>query len=88
LGFAAYLNECKKSDQHGTEGTYQRVFISGDLSSVPTLIPRKFPKKRLQKKDVLKVGIKVASVGVGEYFGFGLDKPGPFLLGDFTVTHL
>src|SRR5690606_17194333 len=40
-----------------------------------------------QKKDVLRTGITVEEIGVGEYFGFEIDGDRLFMLGDFTVTH-
>ena len=87
LGFAAYVKPCKKSDQHGTEGQYYRVSISGDCSIIPVKLPRKRQEPRLQKKDVLVTGISVKATGVGPFYGFTLDGDGLFLLGDFTVTH-
>ena len=87
LGFAAYKKPCTKKCQTGAVGDYYRVFISGDLTEVPVLLNRKKQKPRKQKKDVLRVGIKVEDAGWGEYAGFELSGDGLFLLGDFTVTH-
>jgi len=42
---------------------------------------------RTHKKNVLVTGIKLESIGPGEYFGFEIDGNHRFLLGDFTVTH-
>jgi len=67
--------------------TYLRICISGDLSCVPTRIHRKTSGPRRQKKDALRTGFAVESIGRGEYAGFELDGDGRFLLGDFTVTH-
>ncbi len=83
LGFAAYMSE-KIVD--GT--SYWRMGISGQgICSIPCLLPRKKAKPRKQKKDVLRTGITITPIGVGEYYGFQLDGDGLFLLGDFTVTH-
>lgn len=88
LGFAAY-----RSDKTGTikslgfTGQYHRVFISGDCSVIPCRLAIRKASPRLQKKNVLRTGFKVESIGDGEYFGFTLDGDGRFLLGDFTVTH-
>jgi len=82
LGFAAYA-----SDKVVNGVVYHRINISGNLSIIPVLLKRKQVVSRLQKKDVLRTGIKCESIGVGEYFGFELDGDGLFLLGDFTVTH-
>lgn len=88
LGYAAYIypsrKRCTNTD---VWGDYFRVRISGDIAEVPCRIPRKRAPVRLQKKNVLNVGISVSSVGVGEYYGFEIDGDKRFLLGDFTVTH-
>ena len=87
LGFAAYSSESYKTSQNGNGGYYHRIFISGDISTVPVILDRKRASARKQRKDVLSVGLSVESVGVGEYFGFTIDGDRRFLLGDFTVTH-
>lgn len=88
LGFACYKKPVKKGIKTlNFIGDYFRINISGDISEIPMLLPRKQATQRLQKKDVLMTGIKVIPVGVGEYFGFAIDGNRRFLLGDFTVTH-
>lgn len=88
LGFAAYMSEVKKSAHEGHLGTYFSITISGNCDLIPTKLPRKKASTRKQKKDVLKTGITVKSVGVGEYYGFSLiDEDKRFILGDFTITH-
>jgi len=88
VGLAAYISECKKSAYKGHLGTYYRVSVSGDCDIIPCLIERKKAKPRQQKKNALRVGIKVEPVGIGEYYGFELDGPDRmFLLHDFTVVH-
>ncbi|MHB8272784.1 helicase-related protein [Bradyrhizobium sp.] len=88
LGVAAYVKECKKSCQTGAVGTYFRVSISGDLSELPVKLPRKKSMPRSQVKSVMMTGMKIESIGKGDYFGFQLaGADGLFLLGDFTVTH-
>lgn len=88
LGFAAYssikIGRIKSID---FEGTYYRIIISGEMDVIPCILPRKKAKKRKQIKNVLNTGWSAKSVGVGDYYGFTLDKDGRFLLGDFTVTH-
>jgi hypothetical protein len=62
-----------------------RLIISG-----PELykLPNKFPVKEYTgTKNHMITGIKVQSIGEGEYFGFELDGNHRFLLGDCTVTH-
>jgi DNA repair protein RadD len=89
LGFAAYVSPCQKTcGNNGVVGNYFRLSISGDVSRIPCKILRKQAGPRRQKKNVLRTGITVEPVGVGDYYGFELDGPNKlFLLGDFTVTH-
>lgn len=87
LGLAAYVKECKKSSQNGTEGIYYRVIISGNTDIIPTRLPRKQALKRRQVKDVLRTGFTVESLGLGDYYGFEINEDRLFVLGDFTVTH-
>ncbi len=87
LGFYTKIQKCKKSSQNGTEGTYYRMCISGNIHEIPTKIPRKQANIRTQKKNVLVTGFKVIPKGIGNYYGFTVDKNHKFLLGDFTVTH-
>lgn len=91
LGFAAYMSECKKSciyNGEKREGTYQRIYISGDgLEHIPSKLVRKTAKKRIINKNALVTGIEVKHVGKGTYYGFTLDGNNRYLLGDFTVTH-
>ena len=88
LGFAAYMTPVTKTCTNtGVVGDYFSLSISGDLSRIPMLIPRKQGSIRLQIKNVLRTGFKVIPEGSGAYYGFELDGDGQFLLGDFTVTH-
>jgi superfamily I DNA/RNA helicase len=86
-GFAAYVTECWKQDQHGTGGMYQRISISGDMSTLPTIVARKKAAPRQQKKDVLRTGVTLERLGVEKFYGFTLDFDGRYVMGDFTVTH-
>ncbi len=92
LGLAAYTKPCLKRCTNSPDpehvGTYFRISVSGTvLSEVPIRIPRKKFGERMQRKNVLNVGIDVLPVGVGPYYGFQVDGNGRFLLGDCTVTH-
>lgn len=89
LGLAAYMTPCiKKCGQNGVKGTYYRVCISGDTWRIPCRIQRKKAAPRRQKKSVLRTGIRLEAIGVGDYYGFEISGPDRlFLLGDFTVTH-
>jgi hypothetical protein len=89
LGLAAYTKPCQKGIKSiDFVGTYHRITISGDTHKIPTKVARKQCAPRKQRKNVLNTGIKVESVGMGDYYGFTLSGPDHlFLLGDFTVTH-
>jgi hypothetical protein len=90
LGFAAYSHSCVKSCMYKGEprpGTYNRIFISGDICEIPVRVPRKKAPERMQEKNHLVTGIQVNSVGRGDYYGFTLDGNNRYLMGDFTVTH-
>ena len=85
LGLAAYK---KKFTNKKYQKDYFRVTVSGDVFEIPLKLERKKCYKRRQKKDVLRVGIKVKSVGVGNYYGFELEgNKKRLLLADFTVAH-
>jgi superfamily II DNA or RNA helicase len=66
---------------------YWMVKLAGDFGDLPLRIPRKMPRKRLQKKIATRTGFKVEPAGEGWYAGFILDEDGRYLMGDFTVTH-
>lgn len=96
LGFACYKSkhsdtECPSGCWYKrvySESSYYRICISGNgVEDIPTLLPHKKAKKRIQIKDPLVTGIKVEHVGIGDYYGFTIDGNGRYMLGDFTVTH-
>ncbi|MGB5289550.1 MAG: Hint domain-containing homing endonuclease [Ignavibacteriaceae bacterium] len=88
LGFAAYLTETEKGIKStGFKGTYYRISASGINDTVPMMVPRKKSSTRQQIKSVLRTGVTIERVGVGEYFGFQITGDGLFLLGDHTVVH-
>lgn len=85
LGLAAYMVKCKKRNQFGFEGTYYRLSISGDCSILPCRVKK--AEKRRQKKSVMRTGFSIEEYGIGEYYGFTVDKDNRYLLDDFTITH-
>lgn len=88
LGLAAYSRLCKKTCyNNGKVGDYYRCCISGDIDMIPCKIKRKRATPRTQVKDVLRTGISIESIGIGDYYGFQVDGNHLFLLGDFTVVH-
>jgi len=90
LGFSATMRACEKTcTNNGVTGNYFRLYVSGDISSIPVRIERKKAaySRRPMRTDPLRSAISVEPIGSGEYFGFELDGDHLFLLGDFTVTH-
>jgi superfamily II DNA or RNA helicase len=91
LGFACYKTKKSTSWTYNGIKKYSyawRIFISGKgIEEIPTLIPRKTPNPRRQKKDVLVTGITVEYVNQDNYYGFTLDGNCRYVMGDFTVTH-
>jgi len=84
LGFYASINS-KNLEKDGTTYIGFRVYISGNISKIPTKLPRK--KCVNTFNDCLSSVIKVKHVGRGKYNGFTVDKNHRFLLGDFTLSH-
>lgn len=87
LGFSTKIKECKKSSQNGTEGTYYRLCISGNLDEIPCKVKRKQATSRKQIKDVLVSEIEVKREYHGNYYGFMLDGNRKHVLGNFIVSH-
>lgn len=88
LGFAAYIHQRTATIKElDFIGTYWVVNISGDLDTIPVLLPRKKCSPRKQIKNYLCTGFDIQHIGQDTYYGFTLDGDGRFLLGDFTITH-
>lgn len=87
LGLAAYTSEKIATIKSiGFTGLYQRVTISGDIASLPCIVPRRQCADRQQIKRVSVTGFTAQSIGDGAWYGVVLDGDGRFLLGDFTVA--
>jgi len=84
LGLQAVLSTRKVQ---GYSDDYHTLTIWGDVEQIPTRLERKKAEPREQRKDALRTGFIVTSIGTGDYAGFELDGDGRFLLGDFTVNH-
>ena len=65
---------------------YYYVYISGDLSNIPTKIARK-QTSFCAKTQVVTSPMTIKSVGQGEYAGFTLDGDGLYMLDNYIVTH-
>jgi GTPase len=91
LGMYSSMKKVEKSCMYNGEkrvGIYYRQNISGSgIEDIKCLIPRKKSKPRESPKNVLRTGITIEKIDIGDYYGFELDGNGRFLLGDFTVTH-
>jgi len=81
-------NECQKSDQHGTIGTYFRLYISGDTDRIQCRVERKRARSRQQIKNPKMFGFKVEKLSDSEeFYGFELDGNHLYLTDTFLVTH-
>lgn len=90
LGFRTTVStrDTAKSDLcPNATGTVDIITIGGNTWEIPTKIVRKQSKEKTKARDWLNYGIKVESLGEGDYYGFTLREEPHFLLGDFTVTH-
>ncbi len=86
--------KCSLSSRVGTGKKpgviHYRLRISGDLSIIPTKIPRKQGRKvdlYRSRKNWSDYTFKVEPYEIGEYYGFTVDKNHLFVLGDCTITH-
>jgi intein/homing endonuclease len=87
LGFRATITETEKSCGDFT-GLYFRIGISGDIERIPVRLDRKKPHTSIPNKSHLVYGIKdVKSLGVGDYYGFIVDRDHLYLDSNFFVMH-
>jgi phosphate starvation-inducible protein PhoH/intein/homing endonuclease len=87
LGLAAYIKPTKKKSQHGTEGMYYRIFISGNINMIPVKLEYKKANERKQIKNALHRSIKIEPCGFDDYYGFTLDKDHLYLTSDYVIHH-
>jgi len=92
LGFKCSIkNGNAKCYNNGVIGNYWGLCISGNIVDIPCKIERKkvvsSNGKIKKSKELYATGIDVEEIGIGEYFGFSVDKDNKFLLSDCTVTH-
>lgn len=66
---------------------YYRLYITGCVEEIPTIVPRKQATPRRINKAHDRVGFKVKPDGFGDYVGLVVDGNHRFLLHDFTVCH-
>ena len=66
---------------------YFRISIRGDFTNIPTKIPRKQISQYNLNRNPLNTGFHIEPIGIGDYYGFGVDRDNLYVMGDFTVTH-
>jgi hypothetical protein len=93
LGFATTLRSISKKGVAFSKGGEKKdyddhygVNISGNISVIPTLLPRKKCVDSSPNKNILNTGISVREVGEGEYYGWSVDGNKRFLLSDTTCV--
>ena len=93
VGFYASVNK-KKARMKRVDGScyvcdVYRVGIYGDVDQIPTKVKHKkiYVSRTKNRRNPLKTGFSVKSVGVGEYYGFAVNNNHLFLLDDGTVVH-
>jgi hypothetical protein len=90
LGFTTNVSIHKRKNESifgGPKKDYKdqcRINISGNISEIPTLLPRKKCENSTPNKDHQRTQIEVKYIEEGEYFGFKLDKNKLFIGTDFT----
>ena len=89
LGFGVTIKPCVKGiKKNNFKGNYWRVNIYGNISIVPTRLPRKQALVGCPNKDPLRTGIaKIECLGNGEYYGFTLSDDHLYMTDDFTIHH-
>ena len=91
LGFPSKIYDeiarMKRADGSVYECPVHRVEFTGDnIADIPVKLPRKIlTNKPLPRR--YSSSIEVEPAGIGDYYGFELDRDHLFLLEDFTVTH-
>lgn len=83
LGFYSYIRKYKKRGYNDCWA----ISISGQCNEIPLKLEYKLFHKIKLDNDPLVYKISIKSIGLGEYYGFTVDKNNLFLLGDFTVVH-
>jgi hypothetical protein len=93
LGFNTTIRSISKKGVSFSKGGEKKdyddhygVNISGNISAIPTLLPRKKCVDSAPNKNMLHTGISVRAIGEGEYFGWSVDGNKRFLLSDTTCV--
>ena len=93
LNFFASIKE-RISTMRREDGTIYscptyKVTIYGDIDLIPNKVDRKkaLVSRTKNRRNPLKTGFSIKEIGIGEYFGFTVDRNNLFLLADGTVVH-
>lgn len=91
LGFKSSITNKIATMKRDNGSTYEclvyRIFISGNIETIPVMIKRKKAGKVIGNKNHLSSGFKLIDKGNGRYYGFEIDGNRLFVLGNYTVTH-
>lgn len=93
LGFFSSMHEKKATLKRKDGSIYScpvyKVLIYGDVDLIPNKVERKkaIISRTKNRRNPLKTGFKIKPIGVGEYYGFTVDRNNLFLLQDGTVVH-
>lgn len=82
LGLAAHINEKTLKEEKN-----YIISISGDICRIPTRVINSKLNKAKRTKDVLTIDFSIKPLGIGDYYGFTIDRNHLYLLHDFIVTH-
>jgi len=92
LGFYTSINIKKSTLKRKNKEDYScnvyRIKIHGSIDRIPVRIKRKKINHVYKPRvNSLNTGFEVRPVGMGDYYGFSVDKNNLFLLADGTVVH-
>lgn len=93
LGLCTHLSMIKKKNIKTPDGKIKdyadqhRINVSGDIESIPTVIPRKKCVSSEHIKDQMRTGLKITEIGPGKYYGWEVSGNNRrFVLPDYTVV--
>jgi hypothetical protein len=93
LGFATTIRSVSKKgvcfEKDGEKKDYDdhyNINISGNISEIPTRIARKKCVDSAPNRDMLRTSIQVQEIGMGEYYGWSIDKNKRFVMSDMTCN--
>lgn len=85
LGLKAYIHTKKVKTY--PENDYYTVSICGNIEIIPTKIKRKKTLNKNTNKDSRHSGFSIEALGMGEYYGFEVDKNNLYIMEDWWVQH-